>query len=277
MAFAMSVIGPLVADGGSVGSAAQAERNVRGYLENREGSYGVAFVNLLDQSEGGIDADGRYRMASMYKLLVMYRVMAEIHTGRLAPDASVLITEADAAEGEPASGLHPGNRVTIRAALDRMISVSSNAAAYALARRVGGWGAIRSVPEEIGLRNTYFDEYWWSTPADLLRFFRLLAERRLVSPAASEEMLAVLRRQTRDDRIPAGLPDSLDVAHKTGELEGVRNDGGLVEGAGVRYILVFMTRSTEPAVGIGTAAEVSRLVFEVFAAQGNELTGADRG
>jgi beta-lactamase class A len=255
----------MIGDGGTATNAAAAARQVREYLADREGHFGVAIHDLDDGSTAGVAATERFRIASLYKLLVMYRVMSEVESGRLSFEEPLVISAEDAVEGEPEGGLSPGQRVTVREALDKMITISSNVASYALARTVGGWEAIRSVPAELELRDTGFDDYWWSTPNDVMRFFRLLAERELVSPAASDEMTALLERQTRNDRIPAKLPSGVRVAHKTGELEGVRNDAALISGPGVRYLLVVLTRDTEPAEAIESTAELSRLVYDVIA------------
>ncbi len=50
----------------------------------------------------------------------------------------------------------------------------------------------------------------------------------LASPTASAQMLNLSDNQNVNDRIPALLPDGVSVAHKTGELPGVRDDGGIV-------------------------------------------------
>lgn len=55
-------------------------------------------------------------------------------------------------------------------------------------------------------------------------------------------MLDLLRNQGINDRIPALLPDGVSVAHKTGELPGVRNDGGIVRCGREQYIVVLMSR-----------------------------------
>ncbi|MGE5620459.1 MAG: hypothetical protein ACM3US_14530, partial [Sphingomonadaceae bacterium] len=50
------------------------QAELEGCLARLEGSYGIATVSLEDGSTAYVDADTIYPAASMYKLLVMYRV-----------------------------------------------------------------------------------------------------------------------------------------------------------------------------------------------------------
>src|SRR5207248_5148937 len=72
-------------------------------------------------------------------------------------------------------------------------------------------------------------------------FFTLLAKRQLISPAASDRMLARLERQQINDRLPAQLPGGVVVAHKTGNLSGVTHDAGVIYTKTGPRVVVAMT------------------------------------
>ncbi|MBI2983965.1 MAG: serine hydrolase, partial [Chloroflexi bacterium] len=57
---------------------------------------------------------------------------------------------------------------------------------------------------------------------------RRIAERRLISGAASDRMLGRLERQEVTGRADALLPDGVRVAHKTGDLVGLAHDAAIV-------------------------------------------------
>ncbi|MHB1133097.1 MAG: serine hydrolase [Chloroflexota bacterium] len=237
---------------------------VRAYIADQEGTHAVA-INSLDGSKAVlVGAEREFAAASLFKVLVMYRVYERNAAGRLGLDSTITVTKADATEAEPEGGLPVGETVTVRRALEAMITVSSNNAAYALARVVGGWDVVRAAPRDLGLTRTRYDDGWWTTAADMERFFVALAEGRLVNAAASEEMVSLLARQKRNDRIPALLPAGVSVAHKTGELEDVRNDAGIVEGRGVRYVIVLMSQDADFSKAIKAQAQLSRLVYNFF-------------
>jgi beta-lactamase class A len=242
----------------------QLESEISDYLSGLDASYGVAAISLDDGRAVFVNADAAFPAASMYKLLVMYRVFQAIDQGSLSLDSPVTIHAADVAQ-EDSVDLSPGDTVTVADALSDMIAVSSNTAAWALTRTVGGWGVVSSAPDELGMSSTYLaGEDYWSTPDDLAHFFRLLANRSLVSPSASEQMIDLLLQQTANDRLPAYLPSGVEVAHKTGELAGVRNDGGIVRGFGGRYVIVVMSKGGDPAEQVPAEAEISRMVYDRY-------------
>jgi beta-lactamase class A len=82
-----------------------------------------------------------------------------------------------------------------------------------------------------------------ATAGGLMRILRRLAERGVVSQAASDSMLGILRGQKFNEGIPAGLPVGVPVAHKTGSFKGVYHDAAIVEPPGrAPYVLVVLTR-----------------------------------
>jgi len=242
------------------------DRELRGSLSrlvsSQDGLFGIAVVNLMDGRTVSISADTPFPTASMYKLLVMYRVFQLIERGDLSLDNHVEVTASDLAQEEPDGGLARGETPTIRDALEAMIAISSNAAASVLTRQVGGMAQVESAATEIGMVDTFQrDGELWSTPSDLAHFFVLLANRGLVSPDASLQMIGILLQQTINDRLPALLPPEAAVAHKTGEIEDVWNDGGIVYGSGGSYVIVVMSRGGTPVDEIEVEARISAIVY----------------
>ena len=76
-------------------------------------------------------------------------------------------------------------------------------------------------------------------------------------------MIDILLRQEFSDGIPAGLPESVSVAHKTGWITGVDHDGEIVlPPDGSAYVLVILTSGVEDeTITRAAAAEVSRLIW----------------
>lgn len=91
-----------------------------------------------------------------------------------------------------------------------------------------------------------------------------------VSEEASEEMLELLFEQQVQTKPPAGLPDGVVCANKTGETDEVEHDAAIVFGPETDYILCLMSsdvyEDTEAAEQ--QIREISSLVYEY-------LNGAD--
>ena len=179
----------------------------------------------------------------------MYRVHQLLAAGELNLSEPIEIDGAPSTVGE---------------ALNQMITVSSNEAAFALVDRIGGWGSVVSAAQEVGMAGTYADgELFWTTPADMLVFFDALAGGRLVSAEMSNRMIDLLAAQSINDRLPAGLPGGVAVAHKTGELPGVRNDVGIVFTPNGRYVICVLGEGDE-VEATNVIAGISSLAWEEF-------------
>ena len=73
-----------------------------------------------------------------------------------------------------------------------------------------------------GLQNTV-------TARDVAAFFRLLYQEKLISPAASRQMLGILKNQRLNGKIPFFLHEQgIRVAHKTGEDDETTHDAGIL-------------------------------------------------
>src|SRR6202020_2747689 len=66
-----------------------------------------------------------------------------------------------------------------------------------------------------------------SPPRDMVNILQRLDRGALASPDASREMLAILKRNQDNTGIPRHLMD-VPVAHKTGALDALRADAGIV-------------------------------------------------
>jgi beta-lactamase class A len=68
-----------------------------------------------------------------------------------------------------------------------------------------------------------------ASPESLARLLAAVASRRILSPAMSDTLVAIMSRATTGrGRIAGGLPPGTRVAHKTGTIGSVANDAGIV-------------------------------------------------
>jgi hypothetical protein len=82
-----------------------------------------------------------------------------------------------------------------------------------------------------------------TTPADIATLFMMLANGSVVSPDASAEMIALLEQQTINDRMSFFLPDGTRCPHKTGNLEHVVHDAGIIFGDRGPTIMVALSEA----------------------------------
>ena len=158
-----------------------------------------------------------------------------------------------------------------------MITISDNTAANTLTRLLGGGDAdagMRAVTAwaaSIGCESVRHNRLMlqanglenYVTAGDCARILRLIYDGDCVSEACSERMLALLKDQQVNDRIPAGLPGTVSTAHKTGNLAALCvADAGIVFSPGGDYILCAICN--HPVSDDGAAKEIAKLSGIVF-------------
>jgi len=108
-----------------------------------------------------------------------------------------------------------------------------------------------------GLNNTT-DAY------DMLLIMKAIALKQLVSESACNEMLEILTDQQFKSKIPALLPATAKVAHKTGSITAIDHDAAIVyKTPDHPYILVVLTRGIQDhKKAEQLIAEISKLIFD---------------
>jgi len=79
------------------------------------------------------------------------------------------------------------------------------------------------------------------------------------------DLMTGLKNNLRNNRMPALLPDEAAVFHKTGSLDGVANDVGIVQDDKVDFTLAFLTdRQRDPAQTSNDIAACTLRVYEAM-------------
>jgi beta-lactamase class A len=123
-------------------------------------------------------------------------------------------------------------------------------------------------PKETKLKNINL-----TTPRDMMRLLEKIHGGKAASRCSCDEILALMKRcQTGGNRIWRYLPrDRVDVAHKTGTVNGVVNDAGIVfPKDGDPYIICVFTKDIEAesggyvSIGEEAIAKVSKIAYDRY-------------
>ena len=190
-------------------------------LENTTGSYGIYIKNLKTTEEFAINAEESYDTASLYKLWIMATAYEQISQGKLEETETMKqkVEELNKKFGiaSESAELKEGEiEITVESALKQMISISHNYAALILSEKVR-LSNVRTFLEEQGLENSKLgteNSLPQSTPRDIGLFFEKLYNGELVSAEYSVQMLDVLKQQRLVNKLPAQLPEDVEIAHK---------------------------------------------------------------
>jgi beta-lactamase class D/beta-lactamase class A len=246
------------------GAAAQVRARIQSAIDSFPATVSLFATNLDSGETFAIRPDERVRTASTIKLPIMAAAFAAVAEGRAKWDDTLELREQDKIGG---SGVlrefSDGLRVPLRDLVHLMIVVSDNTATNLVLDRITAdyvnaqmdkYGvpqtrALRKVlrgddttaagHSREGLREE-FRRFGLgvSTPREMVALLGKIERREVVSPEASREMLAILQRQQYKDGIGRRLP-SQNVASKSGSLDLLRSDVGLVRYAGGRLALAI--------------------------------------
>jgi beta-lactamase class A len=104
------------------------------------------------------------------------------------------------------------------------------------------------------------------TAYDLMLLFEQIGKGKMVSKKASDSMIAILQQQELDGVISAKLPADVRVAHKTGSIEGVLNDSGIVYlPDGHKYVVVLLSANAKATDAKATLSAISQHVYNYLA------------
>jgi beta-lactamase class A len=240
-------------------------------LKDTSGDYSITIKNLKTGEFYNYNEKKIYNTASLYKIWVMAVVYQQIQKGALkesdilSEKASILNTIFDIPE-EQAEQSEGTITFRVDQALEQMITLSDNSSALLLTEKITKpavknflktYQFTQSIGGEKGKIPT-------STTADISLFFEKLYSGHLANSLYTNKMIAILKKQHLNTVIPKYLPTQTAVAHKTGEMEKVDHDGGIVYTPFGNYIIVMMSSTPLHTVSEEKMALISKDVFHYF-------------
>jgi beta-lactamase class A len=212
--------------------------------------------------------------ASTIKLAIVYELFKQAEEGKVRLEDPIVLDRSQAVGGTGVL-VHLGTpTLSIRDHATLMVTLSDNTATNVLIDRLG-MAAITSRMASLGLGDTRLRRHMMdgaaarrgeenvSTPADLAALMQKLNG----MPAAID-----LLKKPKENRLRRGLPPDVQSADKSGELDGVRADAGIVYVKGRPYVFSVMTsylrRDDE---GEAAIVEMSRAAYEYFSRVGSPL------
>jgi beta-lactamase class A len=236
---------------------------VDGLVKAFPGDTGVYVADpLVPQPLYTHDADVSFIAASIYKLGILVHVESLVDAGALKYSDTIEIQPEDITDD--GSYEVAGTVMTVDEALEAMITVSDNGTALEFWRSLGP-DNINATLQKLGLGDFHIatddNDDNTVTARVVGQFFTLLAQRKLVSAAASDRMLARLERNQINDRLPAELPQGTVVAHKTGNLGFATHDAGIIITPSGARVVVGLTANTDEEEAVHFLGGLGALVY----------------
>ncbi|MCA1626866.1 MAG: class A beta-lactamase-related serine hydrolase [Acidobacteria bacterium] len=223
------------------------DSRVRAEVANFKGKVWLSAKNLDTGATYELNGDERVRTASTIKAPIMVEAFARVVEGKAKWGDELLLTKEKKAGG---SGIlfefGDGLKLTLRDAVNLMIVVSDNTATN-LVLDVLTAEAVNARMDALGLKKTRALRKVFgggvsragedaalkpfglgvSTPREMVTLLEKLERGEVISPAASKEMIELLKRQ-QDRRGIGRTLNGVEIASKAGALDHLRSDVGIL-------------------------------------------------
>lgn len=231
-------------------------KQVQSQLPTENGTWAVFISDLVNGTEGNLN-DQKMQAASLIKLYIMGAVYENYDqiTGQYGRDS-------------------------VDSNLYSMITVSDNDAANTLTTYLGGGDsaagmqAVNSFCQAHGYDQTHMgrmlltsnendDNY--TSVGDCGHLLQEIYKQDTSGYTHATDMFNLLKAQTRCSKIPAQLPEGVKTANKTGELDNVENDAGIIYDSKNDVVIVFMSQNLSSAGSAqNTIATLSRTIYDYY-------------
>ena len=199
----------------------------------------------------GFREDEAFPSASLIKVLVLAELLRRVDSGRLSLEDEILVENDDLIHG---SGMLEAERLPARFSCrdlaGAMIRISDNAATNLLIRRVG-MERVNTLARDLGLRRTALRRGMMdfgarlrgentTSASDMVALMREIWAGSALTGGSRGFAFELLLDQRLTSKMIVPIPTGAHYAHKTGELDGVENDAGIVLAPGRSFALAVL-------------------------------------
>ncbi|OGB87887.1 hypothetical protein A3H38_05795 [candidate division WOR-1 bacterium RIFCSPLOWO2_02_FULL_46_20] len=238
---------------------------------------GLCFIDLQNGKELQINGKNKFPAASVAKLPVMATGFHLAESGKLDLGQKVKFKEKDKLAGSGVlRWMKAGNAYTIKNLIRLTIVLSDNTATRMAVRQIG-LEEINNYLKKCGLNDTVIvddtmlndpaltQNYNTTTPYDMARLVALIKNSAYFSAASKKQMLAYMKFQRYRWGLWKGVPKGIKIANKTGNLDRVLNDVGIVYAPSGNYALAIFTHGFQKnKTARKVINEISKVVYTVF-------------
>ena len=260
---------------------AKFEARVGEIAAHLDGVVGYAIVDLTSGERIGRLENATFPTASAIKLAIVYELFKQAEEGTVRLDQALTLDRKQAVGGTGVLVEMGTPTLSIRDYAVLMVTLSDNTATNVLIDKLG-IDRIAARLQALGLNGTKLRRHMMdtaaarrgeenvSTPAELARLLQAIYGSGPAEAGHHEMSAAIeLLKKPKENRLRKGLPEGVASADKSGELEGVRVDAGIVFAKNRPYVLCVMTTFLkDEGEGERAIESISRVAYEYFSRLG---------
>jgi beta-lactamase class A len=264
------------ADGAKRGELrAATQKALETIASSLDGVMGYVIVDIASGERFERLARETFPLASTIKLAILYELFKQSEEGRLTLDTVRPLDKRHVVGGSGVLNHLSAPAMSLRDYAVLMVVLSDNSATNLLIDTVGmenvrkrmtgaGLPGLRLRRRMIDLDAARRGDENVGSPDDLARLLLMVHKGEGLQPASRESILEILRKP-KTSALRDGVPSTVPVANKTGTLEGVAADAGIVYLADRPYIFVATTTFLRDGnAGEAAIRAASRTAFDYF-------------
>ncbi len=211
----------------------------------------VYYKDLTSGDEYVYNKDYAYENASLKKLPLYLYIYTLIKDGEMDPNMQVTYTSKDVYGGTGViNGMPYGTKFTVKDLLSKSIIYSDNVA-FKMLQRTVNTNDYNKFIDTIGGKVSYYKYNIQNVAGYMNYLYKFMNE----NPKYRDQIMYDFTNTVFNDRIPAGIPDNIKVAHKIGSLDSSYHDAAIVFDEHP-YILIIMTEN-------GSLTNINKLFVDI--------------
>lgn len=239
-----------------------------------QGRVGVFILDLDKGDYVNVRGEESFIAASTIKLPILAMFYQQADQGRIDLDEMLTMTaELQASEAGNMQFSPVGTQFSALETATRMITISDNTGTNMIVQRLGGNSALNSQFQRLGLTHTTVNNWLpdipgtnTTSPVDLTNVLIGVEQGQFISMRSRDRILRTLSDVNNRQLLPQGLGSGAVIAHKTGTLDKVLADVGLVDTPkGARYIITIIVERPQGDPQAQTLIhQIFRLAYDHF-------------
>ncbi|MEY8000878.1 serine hydrolase [Clostridium sp. Mt-5] len=214
--------------------------------------------------------------ASLIKIPIMMEILELVKKSDLSLNQRITVKDEVKVPFSILNLLESGNSYTLKDIITLMIIQSDNTAANIL-MDISGISNVNNYIKNLGLKNTVLQRKMMdsdarkegrenkTTAADMVKFFEIIYKGVKIGNPYSILMKNILISQLDNSVMRLYIPDDTLIAHKTGDLDGISHDAGIVYLPNTDYIFCGLTwNAPTNNLARDTIGRISKIVYDHF-------------
>lgn len=215
-------------------------QTLKEYVEKQNGKVGVYFEYLPSGTSIGVNSTDEVQLASLSKVPAVMEILKKIERGEISLDDKLIIEKKHLDQGFGTLWKQgEGTRLSVEELIRLALVESDNTAYNVLLGQLTNeelTEVYRNLDISITINPKDETRYLLVSPKNYSSIFRSLYLSSFLSEKNSNYILNILTQTAFSDKIPAGVPNTVKIAHKIGVFENTNTLKDVFTDCGIIYV-----------------------------------------